>query len=184
MRRRPSWSLRTPCTDREGEHGEHISRIGWSVWCPLTRKRFHSHILIPPVVFRWLSADLETYICQAEALGPLLAMWSMPELFRGRRALFFIDNTAALSAMVHGTASKPDMSRIANAFHLVCTALRCSVWFEFVKSEANIADLPSRLLYDGPVGYFAMVGLSEWVDSWFPPFDTLYHLLEAFWYAM
>ena len=73
------------------------------------------------------------------------------------------------------------MSRIAHAFHLVCLALDCDVWFEWVRSEANIADLPSRLRYDE---YFAIVGQSEWVGSSFPPFSTLHHSLKAFWHLL
>ena len=63
---------------------------------------------------------------------------------RGRRVNHFVDNTAALSALIHGYARKLDMARMVNAFHLQAAALELNVYFEFVPSLANIADLPSR----------------------------------------
>ena len=64
----------------------------------------------------------------------------------------FIDNTVALSALIHGYASKPDLAAIVNAFHLWGAGLRMRPYFDYVPSKANIADLPSRghfeLLHD------------------------------------
>ena len=60
----------------------------------------------------------------------------------------FQDNTQALSALIHGYASKPDMGRVVNAFHLAQFGVRARVWLEWVPSAANVADLPSRLMLD------------------------------------
>ena len=67
-----------------------------------------------------------------------------PDLFAGRRAIHFIDNTVALAALVHGYAGKPDLAKIVNVFYLQAAALRTSVYLDWVPSKANIADLPSR----------------------------------------
>ena len=64
--------------------------------------------------------------------------------FCGRRALCFVDNTAALPAAVHGYANEPDMAAVINALHCYDAALQCDAWFEWVPSAANVADLPSR----------------------------------------
>lgn len=79
-----------------------------------------------------------------EAMGLLCARLTFPGLFCGRRALCFVDNTAALSAAVHGYANEPDMAAIVNALHCYDAALQCDAWFEWVPSAANVADLPSR----------------------------------------
>ena len=57
---------------------------------------------------------------------------------------YFIDNTVALSAFIHGYAKKRDMARLTNAFHLQLAGLRSSAYLEYVPSKSNIADLPSR----------------------------------------
>ena len=67
-----------------------------------------------------------------------------PALFAGRRVNHFVDNTVALSALVNGYAGKPDLAKMVNAFFLQMAGLRAHVYFDWVPSKANIADLPSR----------------------------------------
>ena len=67
-----------------------------------------------------------------------------PDLVRGRKVNHFIDNTVALSALVHGYSGKPDLAKSVNVFYLQMVRLRARVYFEYVASKANIADLPSR----------------------------------------
>jgi hypothetical protein len=100
--------------------------------------------LLPPAVFALLSLDLKTYIMQAEVIAIPWVYYSMPERFRGRRVIHFIDNTGALSAVIHGYARKLDCARMVNSLHLLLSALRVDVWFEWVPSAANNSDLPSR----------------------------------------
>ena len=91
-----------------------------------------------------LSTDMETYISQVELVAALCAYYSLPELLEGRAVVHFIDNTAALSALVHGYASKPDMARLVNLFHAQLVALECWFYGEWVPSKANPADVPTR----------------------------------------
>ena len=58
--------------------------------------------------------------------------------------MHFIDNTVALSKMVHGYAREPDMAAATNALHVCDAALGADAWFEWVPSHANVSDLPSR----------------------------------------
>ena len=50
----------------------------------------------------------------------------------------------AFSALVHGYAKKPELAKSVNMFYLQMIALCARVFFEYVPSKANIADLPSR----------------------------------------
>ena len=43
-----------------------------------------------------------------------------------------------------GYSGKPDLAKAVNVFYLQILSLRCSVFFDYVPSKANIADLPSR----------------------------------------
>lgn len=100
----------------------------------------------------FLAPDKETYISQMEAMAVVAAFYSLAsshlERLRGRRVNAFIDNTAALSALVHGYTGKEDLAKISNAYHLQLASLRAAAYLEFVPSEANIADLPSRRKYE------------------------------------
>ena len=53
-------------------------------------------------------------------------------------------SAVALSALVHGYSGKVDLASMVNAFYLQAAGLRTSVYFDYVPSKANIADLPSR----------------------------------------
>ena len=93
----------------------------------------------------WL--DRKTYIAELEALAAISVYSTYPMLFAGRKVVHYVDNTVALSALVHGYARKPHFAKLVNVFHLQTMALRTSVYFDYVPSKANIADLPSRDRY-------------------------------------
>ena len=49
-----------------------------------------------------------------------------------------MDNTGALSALVHGYAGKPGPSPAGeNVYHVQVVGLRCMTWNEWVPSKAN-----------------------------------------------
>ena len=56
--------------------------------------------------------------------------------------------------------------RVVATFWALVSALEIDVWFEFVYSEANIADWPSR----GDLGFVGDLGARE-VRAVFPPLD-------------
>ena len=88
--------------------------------------------------------DRRTYIAELELLAAIAVYTTYPELFAGRKVNHFIDNTVALSALVHGYSGKPDLAKGVNVFFLQMVALRASIYLDWVPSKANIADLPSR----------------------------------------
>ena len=55
-----------------------------------------------------------------------------------------MDNSSALYGLVKGYSSRPDSLAIIRAFHAANLAIRANVWFNYVASKANVADLPSR----------------------------------------
>jgi hypothetical protein len=79
-----------------------------------------------------------------EALAVLCAQLTFPEILKGRQVVAFIDNTPALSAIVHGYSNKEDLGVITNLYHLVVACNKVRVWHEWIPSKANIADIPSR----------------------------------------
>ena len=55
-----------------------------------------------------------------------------------------IDNTSAIAGLVSGYSAAVDSGKIVNAFHAYNVGLQSEPYFEYVRSEANVADLPSR----------------------------------------
>ena len=92
----------------------------------------------------YLRKQRKTYIAQMEMMAALTPLRTRPRRFRGRRVLHFIDNTVTLSALVHGYAGKEDMATMVNAYHAMCASMAARVYFDYVPSKANLADLPSR----------------------------------------
>ena len=69
----------------------------------------------------------------------------MPEQFRERDVIHFIDNTGALVGIAKGYSKDVDSARLINVYHTIAAAILVNTWFEYVPSAANIADLPSRM---------------------------------------
>jgi hypothetical protein len=84
------------------------------------------------------------YIGQLELLYAVAPYTSMPHVFKNRQVIHFIDNTSACAALVKGYSRAIDSGLIVNAFHAFNVGVRADVFFEYVRSEANPADLPSR----------------------------------------
>mmetsp|Transcript_26977 Transcript_26977/g.65084 ORF Transcript_26977/g.65084 Transcript_26977/m.65084 type:complete len:245 (-) Transcript_26977:76-810(-) len=122
---------------------------------------------------RAFSTTSQTLIMQCEIAAATWVYYSAPHIFRSRRVIHFIDNTGALSALLHGYARKLDCARMVNAFHLLAASLRLRVYFEWVPSLANVADLPSRSSEAGAMpAYQSMFPSALPGPSFLPPLDA------------
>ena len=83
-------------------------------------------------------------IAQLELAMVLVALLGQPDFFRGRRGIWFIDNVAALMALVRGRSDAEDLDRMAVLIHGLMYGLQCMIYFEWVESKANWADGISR----------------------------------------
>ena len=70
--------------------------------------------------------------------------YSLAVDLRGREVIHFIDNSGAMACRIKDYSSDVDSARLVHAFWGLACALEIDVWFEFVYSEANVADWPSR----------------------------------------
>ena len=97
-----------------------------------------------PADFPFFTRD-HHLIQQLELLAAAAVYSSFPpDFFAGREVIHFIDNVGALSGLIRGVANAIDSLAIVRAFHMANMALRADVWFNYVASKANVADLPSR----------------------------------------
>ena len=66
----------------------------------------------------------------------------------GRRVLHFVDNQGALSNLISCSSKDLDCAWMVHDFAIRAARLSCGVWFDYVRSKANLADLPSRGEFD------------------------------------
>jgi len=85
-----------------------------------------------------------TYIAQLELLAVLVALTEVAGLIRGVSSVWFIDNVAALMALVKGSSGSHSLDQMAKIIHLACFAIRSVPYFEYIESAANWADEISR----------------------------------------
>ena len=88
--------------------------------------------------------EREQQIGQVEIAGAMAVYSSLGGRLRGRRVIHWIDNTSACAALAKGYAGAPDSRKLVHATHAVLAALEVSVFFEYVRTDANVADAPSR----------------------------------------
>ena len=121
-----------------------VGRLGFVVYDPEDGYFAYSSYLVPAWFFS-LMRNANACIGQLEIAAALLVYITLPSYrIRNRRILHFIDNTSAMYSLFKGYSSKDDSSLLVNLFHLILARLHLDIWWEYVASKANIADLPSR----------------------------------------
>lgn len=87
----------------------------------------------------------EHVINQLEMVAFLFGILTYADCLKGRKVLFFVDNTTAISAVVHGYSRKADLAVLANLCCLLLVGLGVIPWIEYVPTDANGSDIPSRV---------------------------------------
>ena len=135
-------------------------KLGFAAFHPV-EGALHGYADVPG----WLVAlfeqckQRETLIGLFEMLASVAAVSSVPQHWlRGRPVELWTDSTHALGSFLKGYSAAEDAARIINVFWLKLLSLEVtSIWLDYVNTESNIADIPSR------------VGLDEADDD---PIDT------------
>ena len=81
-------------------------------------------------------------LCECAMLPIVLLVEA--EALRFRDILWFVDNTAALGAVVRGVSSNPMLEKLVALHWSVCFRFRCRVRVEYIDSKSNWADGISR----------------------------------------
>lgn len=121
------------------------SIVGFLVYDQRDGREYAATETVPLSYYEYLKRNLRSYIGRTEMAEMVAPFLSLPDLFRGRRVIHFGDNMGAVSACVNGYASKPDLARMVNYYHMCKVALDMDIWTEWVPSDANIADWLTRL---------------------------------------
>jgi hypothetical protein len=85
-----------------------------------------------------------SYIAQWELDMVLGAVLKVPDRLRGKRGVWFIDNTAALMALSRGRSNGADLHRLAGSTRAALLAMQIWMYFEWVESPSNWAEGISR----------------------------------------
>ena len=147
------------------------ARIGFVVFVPDDEGEggswYHSSLAVPEDFMRLFAVRIQ-YIGQLELLAAVAVYYSMPDVFRDRRVFHFIDNASALASIVKGYSSSDDSARVVHSFWALVSGLSADVWMVYVRSEANVADMPSR----GDLSYVITVLGSEERPTTLPPIES------------
>ena len=112
-------------------------------------------------------------IGQVEIIGAIAPYLSVPQL-AGRRVIHWIDNQSAEAALCKGYSRVVDSARLVHMFHAWAAAAQASVWFEFVPTDQNVADDPSRDMSLALLPFRPFPGVaSSPVRVTFPPLGSL-----------
>jgi hypothetical protein len=124
--------------------GPDISGLRIGIWLMAPRSTPLVFVVDVPqwVVDSW--NHRATYITIAELLAIPILTLSRPELIAHQCLWWFVDNQAALSALVRNSSTASDAAALAQTAALSMAMLRTRVYFEWVPTKANIADPLSR----------------------------------------
>ena len=120
-----------------------VGWLGFVVYDPESGGFLHSDSHVPDHILE-MFVRRKQKIGQCEILAAIAVYFSLPDLCRDRQVIHWIDNTSAISCLVHGYSGKVDSALLVNVFNLFNAGLKARVHFEYVESKANVADLPSR----------------------------------------
>ena len=116
-----------------------MGRLGFVAYDPASDTFYESDSMIPQYILDFFVKKKQR-IGQCEILAATAVYSSFPDILRGHRVIHLIDNTSAISCLLHGYSGKPDSALLVNAFHVYNAGLKTDIHCEYVESKANVAD--------------------------------------------
>ena len=90
-------------------------------------------------------------IYELEVLPVVMATRLWMKYLTGCPTVYFLDNVAARATYIKGVGATPPSIPLLKDFVRLEARLRVYSWFGRVPSHSNVADSPSRLVFDDPV---------------------------------
>ena len=79
-----------------------------------------------------------------ELLAPVAFLWTWRRGLAGKKVIIFIDNNAALSALIRGDSVSGIAAALVAAFWFIAHEANICIWLARVSSKLNVAGLPTR----------------------------------------
>ena len=154
-------------TDASTDHGPTGLRMGALV--------FIDHVN-PPLAFSWdvpyeFQQQLQVrnkQIMPAELLAIPVTALAVLHLIRHRDVIAFVDNTAALSALVKCTSNREDTAHMTLVASMLFVTNDNRVWHEYVNTLQNPADVLSREAFASPL-VSKRIKAGEWRAARYDP---------------
>ena len=73
-----------------------------------------------------------------------MSVMLLSRMLAGEDAFYFVDNQGSMSTLVRGSSTDVGMAHLAHTAALQQRNNRTRGWYEYVNTDANIGDLPSR----------------------------------------
>jgi len=106
-------------------------------------------------------APRSTQIAAGEMIALMAQFAFFAEELKGNETIAFCDNLGVVFCALKGDSAATDLACMSRALCMRTLELRVTVWFEYVESEANIADGGSRCGVECPVSRDAGIKLRE-----------------------
>ena len=127
----------------------------------------------------WDASD--TKIAQLELLAVVQGLIAFSDFFRNAHVVWFVDNVAALMALIKGRSDHEELDHMAQIAHSLLFHLHCFAFFEWVPSSSNWSDGISRDGFRDPwLRRFSTHLSSIPTCLWTLPFPVLFHVLSFF----
>ena len=132
--------------------------VGALLYDPRTKATLYTYTPVPEsVVQEWLPSGQQVHLVELFA-GPL-ALDTFKSLLSDRYLIHFIDNSAALGALVKGYSPSEDNIKIVGDYWLRAASRKLFIYCDRVESKSNISDDPSRLNIEGVM---SSIGATYW----------------------
>ena len=127
-----------------------IPRIGWVIFDPHrgTRPQGFSMTVSESILSRLIVREQQ--ILAVEAFAAAAAPWISRNTFAMRDSIWFVDNSAAVSTLIRGSAKPEDIDNLSALVTLQNAIFQHSCWFEWIDSDSNPSDGLSRLGLEDP----------------------------------
>jgi len=121
--------------------------VGAVLFDPFAQEVRYTYTPVPEhVVNSWVPMKQQIHLTELFA-GPLsLDTWQ--QRLQNRHVIHFVDNSAALAALVKGYSSKDDCIKLSSDYWLRAASGKVYIYVDRVESKSNISDEPSRLCFD------------------------------------
>ena len=139
----PDWVVYTDAAYDEGPEGAHTAAVFLNTDGPFVLQASLVLTASPPAEdIAFFQATSTIFGLELSAV--VLAFFAARNRLQGKSVTCYIDNNAALAAIIKGDSSSTAASKLIATLWFIISTYDIAVWFNRVETARNIADLPTR----------------------------------------
>ena len=139
----PDWVIYTDAAFMEGQGGAHIAAIFMNTAGPFN---LQAQLVLTgqPTPSEIAFFQNTSTIFGLELTAAFLAIFTERHRLRGKAVTLYMDNNAALAALVNGDSTATAAFQLIATLWYIVASFDIALWLERVDTALNIADLPTR----------------------------------------